>query len=255
MTCSSTNSPLPEREPPFPRRASSSLEVHLLGQVEFDAALFLQERLVYEVSGRNDICGTLLVCEHPPMITIGREGSRAHVLVEPRELTARQMDVRWLNRGGGALVHAPGQLAVYPVLPLGRLGLGMSEYRRRLEQSVISVARELRVAAWSTPDQPGARCRLGQFAHVGAAVKSWVSYHGMFINVSPASEFLRMTKPGPGDVRVTSLAAQRQAVTPMAQVRESVVRNLAERLGYPKYHVYTGHPLLRRTLRRVYVPA
>lgn len=255
MSSAPANSHPPERSPSFPERASSSLEVHLLGLVDFDAALFLQERLVYEISGRQDTYGALLICEHPPMITIGREGSRAHVLAEPRELTARQMDVRWLNRGGGCLVHAPGQLAVYPILPLARLGLGLAEYRQRLEQSVLAVAGELRVPAWPTPGKAGISCRLGQFAHVGSAVKSWVSYYGLFVNVNPALEFLRLTKPGPGDERVTSLAAQRQAVTPMHQVRESLVRNLAERLGYPKYHLYTGHPLLRRTTRRVYVPA
>ena len=58
---------------------SAPLEVYLLGIVDFDSALFLQERLAYEISGRSDAMGTLLLCEHPPLITVGREGSRSHI--------------------------------------------------------------------------------------------------------------------------------------------------------------------------------
>ena len=236
-------------------RTSASLEVHLLGLVDFDSALFLQERLVYEISGRDDTQGGLLLCEHPPMVTIGREGSRAHIQVDYRELAARQMDVRWLNRGGGCLVHAPGQLVAYPILPLDRLGFGLADYRRRLEDAVLDVCRELHVPAWRHEEQPGLWCRLGQFAEVGAAVKLWTSYHGLFLNVNPSLDLMRLVQFNPGGEPVTSLAAQRARLTEMHSVRESLVRNLARRLGYEQFHLYTGHPLLRRTKKKVYVDA
>ena len=230
-----------------------SLEVRLLGCVDFESALFLQERLVYELSGRSDTQGGLLLCEHPPMVTIGREGSRADVLVESQELVSRQMDVHWLNRGGGCFVHAPGQLAVYPVVPLDRLGIGLDDYRRLLEECVIATCRELRVPAWRFDDEPGVWCRLGQLAHVGIAVRSWIAYHGLFINVSPAMDLMRLVQPNSAGDRVTSLAAQRQRRTPMHAVRESLIRHLVARLGYERFHVYTGHPLLRRTQKTVSV--
>ena len=69
-------------------RHSTALDVRLLGMVDFESALFLQERLVYEISGREDLFGGLLLCEHPPLVTVGRAGSRAHILVDPKELTA-----------------------------------------------------------------------------------------------------------------------------------------------------------------------
>ena len=81
-------------------RKSDALQVYLLGMVDFDSALFLQERLLYEISGRTDRLGGLILCEHPPMVTIGRDGSRSQLLVEPAELTKQQIEVRWLNRGG-----------------------------------------------------------------------------------------------------------------------------------------------------------
>lgn len=236
-------------------RGSASLEVHLLGVVDFDSACLLQERLVYEISGRNDRLGNLLICEHPPLITIGREGSRAHIRVETDELIARQMDVRWLSRGGGSLVHTPGQLAIYPIVPLDRLALGLSDYRGHLEQAVLDVCRELRIPAYRDPDEPGLWTRSGQFAHPGIAVKWWVAYHGVFLNVSPPMELMRLTCPNRRDDPVTSLAAEDGRNLSMHRVREAVIRHLADRLGYERFHLYTGHPLLRRAKKKGYVYA
>ena len=235
--------------------AAAALEVYLLGLVDFDSAQFLQERLVDELGGRSEPHGAVLVCEHPPIVTIGREGSCSQILAEPRDLVARQIDVRWLNRGGGCLVHAPGQLAVYSIVPLQRLEMGLADYRARLEESVVDSAREMQVAAFRRPDAPGAWCRTGQFAYLGASVKNWITCQGMFINVSPAREMLDLVRWGKAGDRVTTLAAERCRPTAMHSVRAALVRNLAGQLGYERYHLYTGHPLLRRTTRKIYVHA
>src|SRR5262252_2625833 len=104
--------------------ADIALQAYLLGTVDFDAALALQRQLVYQVGGERDQAA-LVLCEHPAAITVGRQGSRAHILYEPEELHSLRWRVRWVNRGGGCLLHLPGQLAVYPILPLDRLGLGL----------------------------------------------------------------------------------------------------------------------------------
>jgi lipoyl(octanoyl) transferase len=230
-------------------RNSAALDVRLLGTVDFESAQFLQERLVYDISGRDDLFGGLLLCEHPPLITVGRAGSRAHILVDQKELTASRLDVRWLNRGGGCLVHAPGQLAVYPVVPLDRLGLGVPEYRAHLLGSVLDVCRELNLPAWPVEKTAGVAGRGGQFAFIGAAVKRWVAYQGLFLNVHPLLRMQRIVSPGPNGQRTTSLEAVRGRQTPMATVRESLIRNLTGRLGYAEYQIFTGHPLLKRTRR------
>ncbi|MCH7687092.1 MAG: lipoyl(octanoyl) transferase LipB [Planctomycetes bacterium] len=235
--------------------ASRSLDVYLLGVVDFDSALFLQERTLYDLSERDDSNGVLIVCEHPPMITVGREGSRSHIVCDSHELTSRQMDVRRLNRGGGCFVHAPGQLAIYPILPLDRLQIGLADYRHLLEECLIDVCCDLKVPAYRREDEPGVFCRCGQIGHLGVAVKSWTSYHGMFLNVSPMPELMRLAKSNRCGEKVTTLSAQRQRVTPMHTVRESVIRNLSIRLGYEKSYLYTGHPLLRRTKRKAYAHA
>jgi len=236
-------------------RASSTLEVFLLGTVDFPSALGLQARMLDQIAGRTDTHGIVLVCEHPPTISIGREGSFSDVLVEREELVSRQMDVRWVNRGGGVFVHAPGQVAVYPILPLDRLQLGLLDFRSRLEQTLLLAAEDLDVPATRGAAVPGAVCRCGQFAFIGAGVRSWVSRGGMFVNVSIAQEALDLVRWTDSNTRVTTLAAQRLRPTAMPTARESLIRRLAEAFGYDDYQLYTGHPLLHRTTRKVYVYA
>lgn len=230
---------------------SSSLEVHLLGQVDYDAMLGLQERLVFEISGRGDRQGILLLCEHPPVITIGREGSRAHVLAESHDLEALEIDVRWIGRGGGAMIHAPGQLGVYPLLPLNRLSCGLLEFRQQLEEALLAACRDVELTARRMAGVPGLWCRGGQVASFGAAVKNWTSYHGAFLNVSIAPGFLRMVESFPIGERMTSLESELRRPVAMHKVREAVVRHIAGGFGYERTHVYTDHPLLVRTRRRV----
>lgn len=232
----------------FPRH-EPALDVFLLGLVDFDACLHLQERLAADVADRNDGHAALLICEHPPMITVGREGSREHILCESSELVARQLDIRWINRGGGCVVHLPGQLAAYPIVPLSLRHLGLAAYRERLEMSVIDVCRELLVPASRTAEHAGVWGRHGQIAQLGVAVRSGVSSQGLFLNVSPRMDALRLVESVGG--RQSSLAAERMRVTSMHAVRESLVRCIAARLEYARYHLYTGHPLLKRTRRVV----
>lgn len=91
--------------------------------------------------------------------------------------------------------------------------------------------------------------RGGQLAQLGVAIHSGVSSQGLFVNVSPRMDLLRLVRSGTG--RVTSLSAERRLPTAMPAVRESLIRRLAARLDFERYHLYTGHPLLRRTKRVV----
>jgi lipoyl(octanoyl) transferase len=225
---------------------SPTVEAYLLGTVDYDACLALQNRLVYEASGRNDGQITLLLCEHEPIITVGRRGSWGHIGLDQRELASRQLEVRWVNHGGGCMAHLPGQVAVYPIVPLRWHGFTVGEYLTRLQQALVGVIEEVGFLPQTRAGQYGVWGRSGQWAAVGVAVKGWIAYHGAFLNVSPAMDVFRVLTTDPaGGTPMSSLAAERQKNVKMPHVREALVRHLVASLGCSRHHVYSGHPLWR----------
>src|SRR5262245_24583558 len=125
--------------------APALLRVYLLGSLEFDSALQLQRSLAYQLSEQRQ-GADLILCEHPPLITVGRQGSPGHIQLTLDELAARQWSVRWVHRGGGTFLHLPGQLAVYPLLPLDHCGLSVRDYIDRLQRVLVAVLDDFGVA-------------------------------------------------------------------------------------------------------------
>src|SRR5947209_15521549 len=103
--------------------SSPPLEVYLLGLVDFEEVQQLQRRLVYDLGERGG--AAVVLCEHPPTISVGRSGSRLHVAPDDETLRAHGVGVHWVNRGGGCWLHLPGQLCVYLAAPLRTLGLDL----------------------------------------------------------------------------------------------------------------------------------
>jgi len=239
------------------------MAAYLLGSLDFDACLTLQQRLVFEAGGRQDGQISLLICEHPPLITVGRHGSRTDIRLGEQALASERLNVRWVNRGGGSLAHAPGQVAIYPIVPLEFHGWTVGTYLGRLQKGLTATLTELglqcqpsdgqpghavsqtHVDAATTPGAPlGVWGRTGQVAAVGVAVKNWTSYFGAYVNVSPPRRLLSVVHT---DARrrapMSSLAIERQQPTKMSRVREALVRNLAAAFDAPRYNIHTGHSL------------
>ncbi|HVX61892.1 MAG TPA: hypothetical protein VHC19_14850 [Pirellulales bacterium] len=236
-------------------RDEPAVEAYLLGTVDFDTCLALQQRLVYETGGRSDGQISLLICEHPLSVTVGRQGSRAHLRLDERELRSRRIDVRWVNRGGGCLIHAPGQLAIYPIVPLERHGFTVGEYLSRLQAGILKALADMRFQGVTRPASEGIWGRAGQVAFFGAAVKNGISYYGAYINVAPATNLFRWVESDPEQHSpMSSLLIERQQPVRMSGMREATVRRLAEALGCERYHLYTGHPLLRSVYGAQHVP-
>jgi lipoyl(octanoyl) transferase len=232
-------------EPPLPLAAAlPALQAYLLGLVDFEAALTLQRRLVYQVSGDRS-AAALLVCEHPPLITVGRQGSRNHIFFEPAELVIRRWPVRWVNRGGGCLLHGPGQLALYPVMPLDRLGLGVQAYLDRLQQVLIDVLDDFSIRAESRRGQAGVWVGPRLIAGVGVAVRDWVTYFGAYLNVHPDLHPFRKVRAGGGEP-MTSLERERRGPLRPTLVRERLLEHFATRFGFARTALFHDHPSLGR---------
>ncbi len=232
--------------------SDGALEAHLLGEVPLDDSIALQQRLVYEASGNNGPAAiSLLICEHPPVITIGRLGSRAHLRATTAELASRQIELRWVNRGGGTILHSPGQLAVYPVVPLLARGWTVGEYLDRFRRGLEAVLGDVGLEKHLDRDELSLSGRTGQLVSFGVAVKNWVTYYGAYINVHPARHLARLVQCDPTDQLIaSSLMIERQSPVKMTSVRAAVIARLAESFGTPRYHVYSGHPLLSRSSNR-----
>jgi lipoyl(octanoyl) transferase len=233
--------------------AGPSLEAFLLDRIDFDVALGLQQRLVEQAHDRGDGQISLLLCEHPALITVGRGGSPGEVAMQSRLVQSRQIEVRWVNRGGGCLVHSPGQLAIYPIVPLRWHGLSVGEFLHRLQSGIIETLDDLNVPSRGTEEVEAARApfgvwgRTGQLAALGIAVRHWVTYYGAYLNVCPPMGLFRLVQTDLlGKASMSSLVAERCGPVRMTGVRAALVRRLAERFGCDRFHLYTGHPMLRR---------
>lgn len=241
---------------PWSRTSSLVLHAHLLGQLDYDAALRLQRQLVYEVAG-DEGRAALILCEHPPLITIGRQGSTAHLDFVPGDPEMRDWPVRWVNRGGGCLPHGPGQLAIYPIFPLRQLGMGLEEYLDRLHRVVIAVLDDFSVHAHVQPGRAGVWTGNRLIAGVGVAVRDWVTWHGVALNINPDLMGFRVVHPAlPGDGPMTSLARERGGPVRPALIRERLIEHFVNEFGFGRTSLFFAGPGKDRAWRdRVLVPA
>lgn len=201
------------------RASEPCLQVYLLGSVDFEAALGLQRKLLYEIAGERERAA-LIVCEHPPIITVGRQGSRVHIQYEPEELKARRWPVRWVNRGGGCVLHVPGQFAIYPILALDHLEMGVQAYQEELAGLLTKLLRDFSVQGEIRLRQSALWVGKRPIASLGVAVRHWVTYYGAVLNVNPDLELLRHVRTGGTAARpMTSLERERHGRLRPALVR------------------------------------
>jgi len=131
----------------------------------------------------DEIANTVLIVEHPAVITLGARRGANKLLIERENLLAKNIDVVDIRRGGGSTAHNPGQLVFYPILNLRSLGLGVSEYVRQLEQMGAELLKQLRVNSRPRKGLVGLWVADRKIASIGVRVSKGISYHGMAINI------------------------------------------------------------------------
>jgi lipoyl(octanoyl) transferase len=190
---------------------------------------------------------------------VGRSGSRVHIGPDDETLRSLGITVHWVNRGGGCVLHLPGQLATYFALPLESFGLNLQEYLDRLHSTMIQVLDEFDLAGSVRADLPGVFSGPARIGTVGVAVSRSIAYHGLTLNVGPYLDgFDVLDEPGIGrePLRYTSMESRRQRPTLMSKVREALIRNVEQVFGLDRHHVYTRHPMIRRKVfSHVYAPS
>jgi len=237
-----------------PPRARRPLAAWLAGRIGFDAYLAMAERLAWEVSEPDARPPTLVVCELEPLITIGRLGSRADVLLTDDELRERRLGLRFVGRGGGAVLHGPGQVVVSLFAALEDLGLSRHDvggYLPRFEAALEAALRQVRCGPARYPGVPGVFGRTGLLAAVGVTLRRGVVRHGAFVNVSPGPEpcdaVLAVSQEAfTSDVptrTMGSVQADLQRQVRMQDVRTALVQQIGDAFGFQRTSIQSGFPV------------
>jgi lipoate-protein ligase B len=210
-----------------------------LGRIGYRAAWQLQKELV-TARADGEIADRLLLLEHDPVLTLGRQASAAHVLASPRQLGRRGIEVIRVERGGEVTYHGPGQLVAYPIIRLGDRGLLVRPLVSALEAAMIETCGRLGVAAFRRDGHPG--CWVegdGGRPHrkigaLGLRIERGVSYHGIALNVDPDLRDFELIDPcGMPGLISTSIADElgRTAEPPTTAAVERAGTLFAEAFG------------------------
>ncbi len=218
-----------------------------LGLIGYAEAYALQKRIV-AARKADAIEDVLLICEHPHVITQGRNGKREHLLAGENVLRQKGVEFHETSRGGDVTYHGPGQIVGYPILNLAAIRRDVVWYVRMLEEVMIRASADFGVAAtretgktgiWIAPNVAAADLR-GRFAHppteklgaIGVHISRWVTSHGFAYNVSTDLRFFDLIVPcGIADRKATSLEKLLSRKVDSPEVAKRLKAHFAEVFG------------------------
>jgi len=204
-------------------------QVRHLGRVFYEAGLRMQRALAAWVreGGRPD---QILVLEHDPVFTLGRNANRRDIHVNDAFLASRGVQVFETDRGGQVTYHGPGQLIAYLLLDLNRAGLGIKGLVHLLETAVMELLADHGISAQVRPDAPGVYVAGAKIASLGLRVRRHCSYHGLALNVDldlePFSRINPCGFPGLAVTRLVDLGVELS----LDRFAEELAARLADRL-------------------------
>ncbi len=208
-----------------------------LGLIGYAEAYALQKRIV-AARKADAIEDMLLICEHPHVITQGRNGKREHLLASEHVLRQRNVEFFETSRGGDITYHGPGQLVGYPILNLGAIRKDVVWYVRMLEEVMIRATGEFGIVAgreegktgvWVAAGSKAAGAKLGA---IGVHISRWVTSHGFAYNVSTDLRYFDLIVPcGIADRKATSLEKLLGRGVGFGEAVPRIVRRFAEVFG------------------------
>jgi len=206
-----------------------------LGLIGYAEAYALQQRVV-AARKAGAIEDVFLLCEHPHVITQGRNGKREHLLVSEHVLRQKGVEYYETSRGGDITYHGPGQIVGYPILNLGAIRRDVVWYVRMLEEAMIRATAEFGIAAERVAGKTGIWVRVGsteeKLAAIGVHISRWVTSHGFAYNVSTDLRNFELIVPcGIADRRATSLEKLLGRNVEEKEVAPRIAKHLGQLLG------------------------
>lgn len=207
---------------------NSLLQIRDCGLADYRQILQTQQ-LLREKRQQNEIPNTVLIVEHPAVITLGARQSSNRLLVNRKDLAQKHIDVVDVRRGGGTTAHNPGQLVFYPILNLQKTSLGINEYIRELEAIGAELLEQLDVRSTRRKGAPGLWIGEKKIASIGVRVSRSITYHGMAINIhNDLSIFDFIVPCGLDNVKMTSVLKETGKEHPMNQIKQKLAELLTE---------------------------
>lgn len=202
-----------------------------LGRVPYGEALALQKDLVRRRAS-GEIPDTLLLLEHPHVITLGKVARPEHVLAGRPEVEVVETD-----RGGDVTYHGPGQVVGYPIVDLSALKRDVKWYLERLEEVLIRAVGAFGVGAARHPGMTGAWVGEAKIAAIGVRVEKWIASHGFALNAATDLRYFDLIIPcGLSGKGVTSIARETGRPVDLGEVRRAVVEAFGEVFGREMIH-------------------
>jgi lipoyl(octanoyl) transferase len=206
-----------------------------LGLISYAEAYALQQRLVAarKAAAIDDV---LLFCEHPHVLTLGRNANRANLLVSEHVLRQKGVELHSTNRGGDITYHGPGQIVGYPILNLGNIKRDVGWYVRALEEAMIRASADFGVTAYRVPGKTGIWVQTGtseeKLAAIGVHISRWVTSHGFAYNVATDLRYFELIVPcGIPGRKPTSLEKLLSRAVALDEVKPRLTHHLAELLS------------------------
>jgi lipoyl(octanoyl) transferase len=207
------------------------LTVYRLGQVEYADGLTLMKR--FEDARRQGLIGdSLLLLEHPPVLTLGRGAKRENILASDARLAREGVELFETNRGGDVTYHGPGQIVGYPIFQLPKERHDVRRYVRDVERCIIQTLAEYGLEARTVPKWPGVW--LGEegapdarkIAAIGVHISRWLTTHGFALNVNTHLPHFELIVPcGIREAGVTSMQRELGRVVSVPEVEEALARH------------------------------
>jgi lipoic acid synthetase len=173
----------------------------------------------------------LILAEHPSVVTIGRSGNRDDLCHSEEFLRQKGIETFYVGRGGRATFHGPGQLVVYPIIKLERLDL--HAYLQKLLNAAMALLREYGLKSKMKSGRPGIWVNNAKIASVGIAVKKWVTYHGLALNVNTDLDGYKYIVPcGQPGQAVTSMEEALGVLLDITKVKNCFIAQFTNSFGY-----------------------
>ncbi len=206
----------------------NKIKVLNLGLVDYTDALSLQKEFVQSIR-QNKGSNILILMEHPPVITVGRNGKRDNIFASDKILKEKNIKIYEIARGGDVTLHCPGQLIGYPIIDLSQNGKDIHRYIRNLEEVILLLLKDYRIEGKRVDGYTGVWVGSKKIASIGIGIKHWITYHGFALNINPDMLYFSLINPcGMKDKKMTSISELLNQKIDKYELRLKLIKHFSE---------------------------